>query len=82
MIEPSRAEYLAARLIDVYMSPDFDMHPAYVLAVMAESGLSPEQFDLANVTAAAAARYWWATNPDLGRRLVKQRLTEMTGIPA
>lgn len=82
MIDVSRAEYLSVRLMLAYLEPDRDLRPAYVLAVESESGLTPEVFDIANLTAWSAAQYWWVTDPDLGRRLLCQRLEAMTGVPA
>lgn len=82
MIDEHCAERLSILLILAYLDPDADLRDFYVWDVQSQSGLPAEQFRMANVTAWTAARYWWATDPDLGRRLLKERLTEMTGIPA
>ena len=77
MIQLPRADYLAVKLISAYLHPDAEMQPAYVLAVESESGLTPEQFDLANVTAWRAAQFWLAHDPEKGRQLLAAKLEEL-----
>lgn len=82
MIDEHRAERLSILLLLAYLDPDVELRDFYVWDVQNQSGLPPEQFRMANVTAWTAAQFWWATDPTLGRKLLKERLTEMTGLPA
>lgn len=80
MMNLTVAEYLAVRLMLAYLHPDVEMRPAYVMAVESESGLTPDQFDLANVTAWRAAQFWLEFSPETGRELLNRKLEEL--IPA
>ncbi|MBS1696376.1 MAG: hypothetical protein JST91_29675 [Actinobacteria bacterium] len=82
MMELSRAEYIAVRMMLAYLDPDTDLWPVYIMAIESESGLAPEAFDIASVTAWEAAQFWWKTDPDRGRKLLQEKLYELTGVPA
>lgn len=82
MIELSTVEHMAILLMLAYLHPDRAMRPAYVMDVFDRFGVSHEGFDLANCTAWTAAQFWWDTNPDLGRRMLEQKLEHLTGVPA
>ncbi|QVI29930.1 hypothetical protein MN2019_11925 [Mycolicibacterium neoaurum] len=75
-------ERLSILLLLAYLHPDREIRDAYVLDVQHQSGMSVDQFRMANHTAWTAAKYWRKTNSELGRRLLKERLEELTGIPA
>jgi hypothetical protein len=82
MMELSRAEYLAVSLMLAYMEPSAVVQAAYVVQLEAESGLTPAEFDLANVTACEAAQMWLETNPRAGRRLLRAKLARLTAANA
>lgn len=81
-MDDTRAEYIAVRLILAYMEPNYKNRTAFVWAVQDESGLSAEAFDLANMTACRAAMFWRDMNPELGKKLLHDRLEQLTGVPA
>ncbi len=77
MIELPTAERIALRLLLAYLDPDQRMRPAFVMQVQAESGLPDAAFDLANVTAWEAAQFWLTFDPELGRRMLQEKLDSL-----
>jgi hypothetical protein len=76
----THTEILACRLILAYLLDDPVEMEFQVYAVGDESELPYEQFRLANYTAATAAQFWRDTNPRLARKLLTERLGELTAV--
>lgn len=75
-------DILACKLMLAYMETGPAERALKVWTVEYESGLSRDVLDSAGVTAWQAARFWRSTDPDLGLRLMRDRLAELTEVAA
>lgn len=72
-----RLDLIACRLMLAYMEPDKMDRALQVWAVEEEAGLDSKAFAIASMTAWQASLFWRNIDPDLGRKLLEKRLTQL-----
>lgn len=71
-------DIIACRTMLAYMEPDRANRAVAVWTVEQESGLTPQATAAAGITAWQSSLFWRATDPELGRTLLEQRLDQLS----